>query len=78
MTLHYRLREWRFLTLAGLTLALIAVHLGEGLTRPEPAASGWRQIDTDALKAALEAGDLSGREADWYHVSRPDEIPKTR
>ena len=66
-------REARFLGLIALTAVLIALHLGEGFDLAARAGSGHRVIDRQALERRIEAGDLSDREALWFHPARPQE-----
>ena len=66
-------REARFLGLIALTLVLIALALGEALRPTAPTGSGHRIIDLKTLERRIAAGDLSDREAAWYHPATPDE-----
>jgi hypothetical protein len=68
-------REARFLGLIALTAVLIALYLGEGLSLATREGSGHRVIDRRALERRIEAGDLTDREAIWYHEARPGESP---
>ncbi len=70
---HLHSREWRFLGLVLLTLALIGWYLALQGSAPQAAASSWRRVDTAAVRRHIEAGDLSTREADWYHAATPAE-----
>lgn len=72
---HWQPREARFLGLIALTALLIALDLGEGLHLAGRAGSGHRVIDIKALERRIEAGDLTDREALWYHQTRPEEAP---
>ncbi len=66
-------REARFLGLIALTVVLIALHLGEGFSLAAREGSGHRVIDRQALERRIEAGDLTDREALWFHQARPEE-----
>jgi hypothetical protein len=66
-------RDTRFLGLIALALVLIALHLGEGLDLAAREGSGHRVIDRQALERRIEAGDLTDREALWFHQARPEE-----
>jgi len=70
---HWHLRDVRFLGLIAMTALLIALHLGEGLRLAAREGSGHRVIDVKALERRIDAGDLSDREADWYHLATPQE-----
>ena len=72
---HWKAREWRFLGFAGLNLVAIAMYLGAGLARLEPTGTGWRRVDIDAVRQRMDSGELSGREAQWYHPTRSGERP---
>ena len=63
--------DWLIIVLALVNLLAIGVHLGVGPVRQEGA--GYRVIDTAAVRRLMDAGDLSGREADWYHPTQPEE-----
>lgn len=69
----FSMREARFLGLIALTLVLIALSLGEALRLATTTGSGHRVIDRKTLERRIEAGDLSDREAAWYHPATPDE-----
>lgn len=70
---HLHLRDWRLLGFIALSLATIGLYLAAGLAQLEQSGSGWRRIDTDAVRKRIDSGELSGREADWFHPTRPDE-----
>jgi hypothetical protein len=70
---HLHRRELRFLGLVALTLLLISLHLGSSLRLAERSGTGWRTVDLPALQRRIETGELSDREADWYHPATPDE-----
>jgi len=70
---HWHLRDVRFLGLIAMTALLIALHLVEGLRLAAREGSGHRVIDVKALERRIDAGDLSDREADWYHLATPQE-----
>ena len=75
---HLHLRELRFLGLIALTLLLMALHLGSSLRLSEISGTGWRAPDLPALQRRLESGELSDREANWYHPAAPDEAAAVR
>jgi hypothetical protein len=75
---HWHSREVRFLGLIVLTAVLVALHLGEGLRLAGREGSGHRVIDLKALERRIEAGDLTDREALWYHQTRPEDTPDGR
>jgi hypothetical protein len=64
---HLRRRDLRFLGVVGLTVVSIGAYLATETGPPEVAAGGWRRIDRPALEARIQSGELSGREALWYH-----------
>ena len=68
---HLRSREFRFLALVFANLICVAIFLGTGLQVPTRETGGWRRIDTEAVRARIEAGDLMSREASWYHPAEP-------
>jgi hypothetical protein len=70
---HLHLRDWRFLGFITLSLTTIGLYLATGLAQLEQSGSGWRRIDTDAVRKLMDSGELSGREADWFHPTRPGE-----
>jgi hypothetical protein len=72
---HLHLRDWRFLGFITLSLATMGLYLATGLAQLEQSGSGWRRIDTDAVRKLMDSGELSGREADWFHPTRPGEHP---
>ena len=72
-TRHWHAREARFLGLIALSLALIALCLGEALQAAAHPGSGYRVLDRKALERRIQAGELSDREAGWYHPATPDE-----
>ena len=63
--------DWPIIALVLVNLLAIGVHLGVGPVLQEGA--GYRVIDTAAVRRLMDAGDLSGREADWYHQTLPEE-----
>ncbi len=67
---HLHLRELRLLGLVAVALLLIAGQLGSALG-PEPTEGGWRRVDIEAVRARIEKGELSNREAVW---ARPTEV----
>ncbi len=66
-TRHWHLRELKFLGLVGATACLIALYLNAGMRLARQEGSGWRAIDLPALERRIETGELSDREAEWYH-----------
>ncbi len=75
---HWHRREARFLGLIALTLVLIALYQGEALRLAAHPGSGHRVIDRKALERRIEAGELSDREAGWYHPATPEETGGAR
>jgi len=75
---HLHVRELRFLGLIALTLALIALHLGSSLRLAELRGIGWRTLDLPALQRRIDSGELSEREASWYHRATPNEAAAAR
>jgi len=63
--------DWPILSLVAANLAFIGLYLGVG--PPTSDGAGYRVIDTGAVRRLLDSGDLSGREADWYHPTLPRE-----
>ena len=70
---HWHNRDLRFLGMAGATLVLIALFLGTQQPLLKAEGSGWRRIDIEAFRQRLQSGDLSGREAQWYHPAQADD-----
>ena len=52
----------------GVTLLGIAGVLGGGGRAVLPDVGGSRRVDLEALTRRIEAGELSAREALWYHA----------
>jgi hypothetical protein len=63
--------DWPALALVLFNLLGIGLYLGVGPARQE--GTGYRVIDAAAVRRLLDAGELSGREARWYHPARPGE-----
>jgi hypothetical protein len=70
---RWRSRDWGFVGLAGLNLAVIVLYLATGLVELGSTGTGWRRVDVDAVRQRIDSGELSGREAQWYHPTRPGE-----
>ena len=70
---HIHPRELRFLGLLLITALVIALQLADGLRLAGLTGSGWRVVDRQALERRIGAGDLSDREAVWYHPATPEE-----
>jgi hypothetical protein len=71
--MHWHVADYRLLGLLGSTLLCILLFFwqqrGEGVS-----GGGWREIDRQAFQQRLDAGDLSNREASWYHPATADEL----
>jgi hypothetical protein len=65
--------DFRLLALLGSTLLCIALFLGQQAVEITAADGGWRQIDLATLQQRIDAGDLTDREASWYHPATPEE-----
>jgi hypothetical protein len=63
--------DWPVLALVLLNLLGIGLYLGVGPVRQEGA--GYRVIDATVVRRLLDSGELSTREAQWYHPARPGE-----
>jgi hypothetical protein len=63
--------DWPAIALAGLTLAGIGLYLQVGPARQE--GTGYRVIDIAAVRRLQDSGDLSTREARWYHRNEAQE-----
>ncbi len=65
-------RVWRhdlqLLALVALLLAAVGGHLASTLGGAAQGGSGWRRIDTAAVRARVRSGELSDHEARWYHA----------
>jgi len=70
---HLRRRELGFLGMVASTLVVIALYLSADSLLMDANRSGWRKVDLDTLQRRIESGELSDREADWYHPSTPEE-----
>jgi hypothetical protein len=58
--------------LVALELAAAGAFLWGGAGGEVPGRGGWRRVDVEAVTRRVEAGDLSGREALWYHAAPRD------
>ena len=72
MSLHAA--DFRLLALLGSTLLCIALFLGQQAVETTAAGGAWRQIDLPTLQQRIDAGDLTDREASWYHPATPEEL----
>ena len=70
---HWRSADHRLTALVLLALFGIGGHLVSSLGQLEQTGASWRRIDALALRRLLDSGELSGREADWYHPAKPEE-----
>jgi hypothetical protein len=70
---HWHYREVRFLGAVGVIGLIIALYLAGGLRLARLEGRGWRTIDLGRLQQRLETGELSEREADWYHPASEEE-----
>ena len=52
------------------TLVFIGLFLTARLQQLDAEGSGWRRIDLELLQQRIESGDLSDREAVWYHPEK--------
>ena len=66
---HHLLRDLRFVGMLLLTLVLIGGFVAGQRDAVQGEGSAWRRIDLQALQERIESGDLSDREALWYHPS---------
>jgi len=71
--IHCRLRDWRFIGFILLSLSAVCAYLVSGSVQLEQSGDSWRPIDTERVRRLLESGELSGKEAQWFHPTRPDE-----
>ena len=72
-TLRRHRHDLELLALTGSLLAAIAGHLATELGRSGTQGASWRRIDTEAVQRLIDSGELSDREASWYHRTRPRE-----
>lgn len=70
-------RDLPFLLTVLMNLAVIGLYLGQELSDAGEAGKTWRRIDTEAVQRLLDMGELSDREALWYHSTDPAEPPKS-
>ena len=70
---RWHTRDWRFIGFMVLSLVAIGFYLAASLTRLEQSGSSWRRIDIEAVQRLMDSGELSGREAEWFHSTRPEE-----
>jgi hypothetical protein len=56
--------------LVAANLLAVAGFLGVGPPEAAPGSGGWRRVDIEAVSRRIQAGDLSAREALWYHAAR--------
>jgi len=75
---HIHERELRFLGLVLITGLVIALQLVDSLRPLGLSGSGWRVIDRQAVERRIESGELSDREASWYHPLSNDEAGAAR
>ena len=68
---YWHTREWRFIAFMVLSLSAIGLYLAGGAARLEQTGSSWRRIDTERVQQMVESGELSGREAQWFHPVLP-------
>lgn len=64
---HWHVSDYRLVTLIGTTLILLVIFLAEQSMQRQSTAAGWRPIDFDVVLQKIDSGELSDREADWYH-----------
>jgi hypothetical protein len=72
--MHWHAADFRLLALLGATLLCIALFLAQQAGQTITASGGWRQIDLPTLQQRIDAGELSDREARWYHPATPEEL----
>jgi hypothetical protein len=65
------IHDWPIIALLMVNLLGIGLYLGVGPVLREGA--GYRVVDIAAVRRLLDAGELSRREALWYHPSLPPE-----
>jgi len=70
---HWRSADLRFIGFLLLSLAVIGAYLVTGSARLEPSGESWRRIDIERVQQLMESGELSGREAQWFHPTLPQE-----
>ena len=70
---HWQNREFRFIGMAAATLTLIGLFLLTHQPQLEAKGSSWRRIDLEAFQRHIQNGDLSDREAQWYHPAQPED-----
>ncbi len=68
---HLHRHDVRLLVFVLLNALCITGFLYSGIRSAAEQPGGWRRIDTAAVKARIEAGDLMGKEASWYHIAQP-------
>ena len=76
--MHWHVADLRLLALLGSTLLCIGLFLGQQTGEAVSNTGGWRQIDLPTLQQRIDAGDLSDREASWYHSATADELGQPR
>jgi hypothetical protein len=68
MRIH--LHDLPLVVLVAANLLAVGGFLGVGPTESAPGSGGWRRVDIEAVARRIEGGDLSPREALWYHPVR--------
>jgi hypothetical protein len=69
---HWHRGDSLFIGWVAATLLLVVLYLGSLPGLEGGGGSSGRRIDIEAFKTRLDAGELSGHEALWYH---PKEEP---
>ena len=67
--------DLELLLLVGAVLLAVAGYLVQELGAARQEGASWRRIDTEAVERLIEAGDLSDREALWYHPEENGKPP---
>ncbi len=69
--LHRHRNDLELLAMVSVVMLAIAGYLAEEIGNARQEGASWRRIDTEAVRTLIDAGDLSDREALWYHRSPP-------
>jgi hypothetical protein len=76
--MYWHAADFRLLALLGATLVCVGLFLSQQGGEAANTSGGWRQIDLPTLQQRIDAGELSDREALWYHPATPEELSQPK
>ncbi len=65
---HLHRHDIELLALVATVVLAVGGYLLAGLGAGPQGGTGWRRIDTAAVRARIRTGELSDREARWYRA----------